>query len=95
MCGGVMSTRKRVTFGAALDQTKDGRSRRKCTLCLLMDKMDAQDREDLIDAMNNPRIGHARIADALIMIGYEMDRRLVARHRERSQDESSGCANTG
>lgn len=88
------TTDKHVTFGTALSEATDGRTvRPQCLVCLAVAGLPDVDRSALLDALNDPSIGDTRIARALEMIGHdEVKYYTVNRHRKRSRDASSRCA---
>jgi hypothetical protein len=68
-----------------LDSTPDGRSRRQCKICRVLDALNEEDRSTLITALQDPdTFGHTRLARALMeYTGVEIDDRAVSGHRRR------------
>ena len=78
-----------MTMAAALAANKEVNRGPRCTLCLLLEKLDEADREALGMALADESFTHTAIARALKAEGYNVTANTVQRHRTRGCSRAS------
>lgn len=72
-----------MSLSDALEANKTVHRGPKCTLCILLSKMDPKDRVVLEQALEDDTFTHAAISRALKSEGYQITANTVQRHRTR------------
>ena len=72
-----------MSLADALEANKTMHRGPKCTLCILLNKMDQKERTVLQTALDDDTFTHAAIGRALQAEGYHITANTVQRHRTR------------
>lgn len=67
----------------ALEANKNVHKGPRCTLCILIDKLDKKDSDVLVAALSDDTFTHAAISRALQSEGHRITPNTIQRHRTR------------
>lgn len=70
-----------MSLREAFEQQPSAPGRARCTIAIVLDQLDADDRQTLLELLDDPLIGHTRIVRSLNAIGVDIGDSTIGRHR--------------